>query len=175
MQAVLFLIDTLISLAVLAFLLRLLLQWVRADFRNPAARALLQLTNPVLVPLRRVLPAVGRMDTASVVVLILLVMLRTAAPTLLLTGSVPPLLPWLQLSAVQLATTVLWTYFLAIFLYALLSMISPDSYSPLHGPLAALCEPVLRRFRRLIPPLGGIDLSPLWAGIIIQALLILLH
>lgn len=175
MQAVLFLIDTLISLAILAFLLRLLLQWARADFRNPAARGLLRLTNPVLVPLRRLLPAVGPVDTASVLIVLLLVMLRTAVPTLLLTGQVPPLLPWLQFSAVQLASTVLWTYFLAIFLYALLSLVSPDSYSPLHAPLAALCEPILRRFRRLIPPLAGMDFSPMWAGIIIQALLILLR
>ena len=77
--------------------------------------------------------------------------------------------------AVELARTVLWTYFYAIFLYALLSLIAPGGYSPLQSVLATICEPVLRPFRRLIPAVAGIDLSPLWAGIAIQAILILLH
>ena len=60
-------------------------------------------------------------------------------------------------------------------LYALLGLIAPGGYSPLQSLLASVCEPVLRPFRRLIPAFSGIDLSPLWAGIAIQALLILLR
>jgi YggT family protein len=70
--------------------------------------------------------------------------------------------------------TTLRIYFYAIFLYALLSIVTPGSYSPIQALLATLCEPVLRPFRRYIPAVGGIDLSPLWAGIAIQAILILL-
>ena len=75
----------------------------------------------------------------------------------------------------QLARLVLWTYFFAIFLYAILGLIAPGTYSPAQALLSSLCEPVLRPFRRLIPPLANLDLSPLWAGILIQALLILLR
>jgi len=175
MAALLYLVDTLLSLAQLAFLLRLLLQWARADFRNPLVRAIVQLTNPVLVPARRVLPAIGRLDTASVVIVVALALLRVSMGTLLVGLGLPPTLLWLELAALQILRTTLWIYFFAIFLYATLSMIAPGTYSPAQGLLTALCEPVLQPFRRLIPPLANLDLSPLWAGILIQALLILVR
>ena len=148
-------------------LLRLLLQWSRADFRNPLCQAIVHLTNPLIVPLRRVLPPIGKIDTASV---------RRGAPGRASsrcgasgcsrTAGLPPLTRCgCARRCIEIARTLLWTYFYAILLYALLSLIAPGSYSPLQSVLASLCEPVLRPFRRLIPPLGGIDLSPLWAGI----------
>ena len=102
-----YLIDTLLSLAQLAFLLRLLLQWARADFRNPLARALVQLTNPVLVPLRRVLPAVGRVDTASVVVVLALALLRVNLGALLGGFGLLALLPNIEFVGLQLLRTLL--------------------------------------------------------------------
>jgi YggT family protein len=175
MAALLYLIDTLLSLAQLAFLLRLLLQWARADFRNPLVQALVQLTSPVLVPLRRVLPAIGRLDTASALIVVALALLRVSMGTLLSGLGLPPVLLWLELAGLQLLRLVLWIYFFAIFLYATLSLIAPGTYSPAQAVLTAICEPVLRPLRRLIPPLANLDLSPLWAGILIQALLILLR
>ena len=175
MAALLYLIDTLLSLAQLCFLLRLLLQWARADFRNPLLRAIVQLTSPVLVPLRRLLPAIGRLDTASVLVVIVLGLLRVSMGSLLSGLGLPPLLLWVEVATLQLLRLVLWTYFFAIFLYATLSFIAPGTYSPAQALLNSLCEPVLRPFRRLIPPLANLDLSPLWAGIVIQALLILVR
>jgi YggT family protein len=175
MAALLYLIDTLLNLAQLAFLLRLLLQWARADFRNPLVRALVQLTNPVLVPLRRVLPAVGKVDTASVLVVVTLALLRASMGTLLGGLGLPPTLLWIEQAGLQLLRDTLWVYFFAIFLYATLSLIAPGTYSPAQAVLTSLCEPVLRPIRRLIPPLASLDLSPLWAGILIQALLILVR
>jgi YggT family protein len=175
MAALLFLIDTLLSLAQFVVLLRLLLQWARADFRNPLAQAIVQISNPLLVPLRRVLPAIGRLDTASVVIVLALSLLRACVPELLQGQAPPPLLALALLAALQLLRTVLWIYFFSIFLYAMLSLIAPGTYSPAQALLTALCEPVLRPLRRLIPPLANLDLSPLWAGILIQALLILLR
>lgn len=174
MAALIFLVNTLISLFLLAVLLRLILQWVRADFRNPLARALLQITNPVVVPLRRLLPAVGRLDTASVLLVVVLVLLRVAVPWLLSGLGLPDWPVWLRLGTLELLQTLLWTWFLAILFYSLLSMLAPDTYSPAQALLAAMCEPLLRPIRRLIPPLGGIDFSPLWVCIAIQALLILI-
>lgn len=174
MAALLFILETLVSLAMLAVLLRLILQWARADFRNPLVRSLVQITNPLLVPLRRILPALGRIDSASVLVVIVVTLLRVSAVSLLAHLGLPPLLLWLKLAAIQIAHTVLWIYFIAILAYALLGMIAPGTYSPAQGVLTSLCEPVLRQFRRQIPPLANIDFSPLWACILIQALLLLL-
>lgn len=176
MAALSYLIEQLLSLVLLVFLLRLLLQWARADFRNPIARGLINLSNPVVVPLRRLLPAIGRIDTALVLLVITIVVIKVAVAWLLGGASLDqPLWQWLWQSVRELAHMVLWVYFFAIFLYALLSLIAPGTYSPAQTLLVALCEPVLRPLRRIIPPLGGLDLSPLWAGLIIQALLIALR
>jgi len=174
MSALIFIVDTLMSLAFIVVLVRLLLQWVRADFRNPVAQGIVRLTNPLILPLRRILPPIGKVDTASVVAVLLIVILKVTILFGLRGLGLPQADLWLRAVALEIARTTLWTYFYAIFLYALLSLIAPGGYSPLQSLLTALCEPVLRPFRRLIPAISGIDLSPLWAGIAIQALLILL-
>ena len=174
MSALIYIIQTLLRLALYVVLLRLFLQWSRADFRNPICQAIVRLTNPLIVPLRRILPPVGKVDTASVVAVILVAIVEMVIVTSLAGISLDPLLV-LRAAALEILSTTLWLYFYAIFLYALLSMVAPGGYTPLHSLLTALCEPVLAPFRRFIPPLGGIDLSPLWAGILIQAVLILLR
>ena len=175
MAALIFLAQTLLSLCMIAVLLRLLLQWSRADFRNPLARSIVHITNPIIVPLRRLLPAIGRLDTASCLAVVVFAVLEVAVPWLLSGLGPPPALIWLRLAGIEIVRTTLWTYFLAILLYALLSFVAPGTYSPAQGLLVALCEPILRPFRRLIPPLGGIDFSPMWACILIQMLLIVVH
>jgi YggT family protein len=174
MNALIFIVDTLFSLALFIVMARLLLQWARADFRNPIAQAVVRLTNPLILPMRRVLPPVGKVDTASVIAVVLVAIIKVgvlfALPGLGLPG--PEL--WVRAVAVEIVQALLRTYFYAILLYALLSLIAPGGYSPLQSLLATLCEPVLRPFRRLIPPIAGIDLSPLWAVIAIQAILLLL-
>ncbi len=175
MSAIYFIIDTLLSLALYVALLRPLMQWSRADFRNPLAQAVVRLTNPLIMPLRRVLPPVGRIDTASVVVVVLVALVKVGAVYLLQDFVPPSAVPWLRDSVLAIIRATLWLYFYAIFLYALLSMIAPGGYSPMQSLLTSLCEPVLRPVRRFIPPIGGLDLSPLWVGIAIQAALILLH
>ena len=175
MDALIYLIDTLLNLCLLAVLLRLLMQWSRADFRNPLARSIIHLTNPIIVPLRRLLPSIGRLDTASCVAVAVFALLQVSVSWLLSGLGPPPALVWLQLAAFEILRTTLWTYFIAILTYTLLSLIAPGTYSPAQGLLVALCEPVLRPIRRIIPPLGGLDWSPLWACIVIQMLLILLR
>jgi YggT family protein len=175
MSALIFIVETLLSLALFVVLARLLLQWARADFRNPICQAVVKLTNPLILPLRRVLPPIGKVDTASVVAVIFVAFIEVAIIFALSGMTFPGPLIWVRMVALEIARTLLWTYFYAIFLYALLSLVSPGGYSPLQSVLATLCEPVLRPFRRLIPAVAGIDLSPLWAGIAIQAILILLR
>jgi YggT family protein len=175
MNALIFIVKTLLSLVLFVMLLRLLLQWVRADFRNPVCQAVVRLTNWLVLPLRRILPPLGRMDTASVVAVVIMAFVEVAVVHALVTGGVPSTVPWVREAALEIIRTALWTYFYAILLYALLVFLGAGGYSPFQPVLAALCEPVLRPFRRVIPAVAGIDLSPLWALIAIQALLILLH
>jgi YggT family protein len=174
MNALIFIIDTLLSLALFVVLARLLLQWARADFRNPIAQSIVRITNPLILPLRRLLPPVGKVDTASVVAVVLVAIIKVGIIFALTGYGTPGAELWVRSVAVELVQVLLRTYFYAILLYALLSLIAPGGYSPLQSVLASVCEPVLRPFRRLIPPIAGIDLSPLWAVIAIQAILLLL-
>ncbi len=174
MSALIFIIQTLLSLALFVVLARLLLQLTRADFRNPVCQAVVRITNPLILPLRRVLPPIGKVDTASVVAVVLIAVVEVAIVFAIRGITFVSPIYWLQAAALEIAHTLLWTYFYAIILYALLSMVAPGGYSPLQSVLATVCEPVLRPFRRVIPPIAGIDLSPLWACILIQAILILI-
>ena len=175
MNAIIYIVETLLSLALFVVLARLLLQLTRADFRNPLCQAVVQLTNPLIVPLRRVLPPIGKVDTASVVAVVLVAGIEVAIVAALHGGGWPDPLSWLYATALEIVHTLLWTYCYAILVYWLLSFIAPGGYSPMQSVLTSLCEPVLKPFRRVIPPVGGLDLSPLWATIAIQALLILLR
>ena len=175
MSAILYILDSLLTLALCVVLARLLLQWARADFRNPLCQAVVRITNPLILPLRRILPPIGKVDTASVIAVIIVATIKLG----ILSWVAGPLfgdpLWWIRYVAVDIVSTALWIYFWAIFLYALLSMIAPGGYSPMQSVLASVCEPILRPFRRIIPAVAGLDLSPLWAGILIQALLRLLR
>ncbi len=170
MNAIYFLVDSLLSLALFVALLRLLMQWSRADFRNPIAQAVVKVTNPLIMPLRRVLPPINKIDTASVVTVIIVALADVMLVSMVRGFGIPPPLLLLRGVVLEIATSVLWLYFYAIFLYALMSLIAQGSYSPIQPLLASLCEPVLTPIRRIIPPIAGLDLSPLWAGLLIQAL-----
>lgn len=174
-QVVLFLAETFFSLLLYVFLLRLMMQWTRANFRNPIAESIVRLSNWLVMPLRRVLPPLGRIDTASLVAVYAVALVQTAALSVILAGTIPEALPWLLAAAIELLRSALWLYFWAIFIYALSSMIAPGVRSPLQDLLESLCEPVLERIRSAVPAVGGLDLSPMWAGIIIQVMLILIR
>jgi YggT family protein len=176
MGAIIYIVDTLLWLALFVVMVRLLLQLTRADFRNPLCQAVVRLTNPLIMPLRRILPPVGKVDTASVVAVLAVATVKVASLFALMDlGIVPTPLLWVRAVLTEIARTLLWTYFYAIVLYALLGLIAPGGYSPLQSVLTTLCEPVLRPIRRILPAVAGLDLSPLWACILIQALLILLR
>ena len=175
MSAIHFVVVSLFGLYQIVLLLRLLMQVVRADFRNPLARAVVQLTDPVIRPLRRALPPVKRIDTASVVAVLAVTVLKIIVGQWLLGFGLPT--PELLLRALLLESLrlVLTTYLFAIILNAILSFVAPENYSPAQSLLNAICAPVLRPIRRWIPSVAGLDLSPLWACIAIQALLILIR
>jgi YggT family protein len=175
MNALIYIVQTLLSLVLFAFMARVLLQIARADFRNPLAQAVVKITNPLVMPLRRVLPPIGKVDTASIVAVIIVATLEVVIVNTLAAVFVPDLFTWVRLIVMEIITTALEAYFWSIFIYALLSMVAPGGYSPVQALLGALCEPILRPFRKIIPPIAGIDFSPMWALIAIRALIILLH
>jgi YggT family protein len=155
-----FLIDTLVSLYIFALLLRFLFQWVDADYYNPISQFLIKITHPPLRMLRRFIPSIGRIDTASLVLMLGLQMLGGYLIFLLQDTSLtfPALTVW---SFVQLLDLLFNVYFFAIIIRAVLSWVNPGSYNPAVSLLYSLTEPLLRSSRRLLPPIGGIDLSPL--------------
>jgi YggT family protein len=168
-----YLVGTLIDLYIAAVLLRLLLQWVRADFYNPLSQFLVKLTNPAIVPLRRVIPSIGRLDTASV---LLMVVLEIIGIWLVSKLSSQPV-GWGQIvpfAFIKLCMTLLMTYFFLIIASVILSWIGQNLRHPFVPLLYQLTEPVLRPIRRVIPPIAGIDLSPLFALIGIRFLILLL-
>jgi YggT family protein len=173
-DALVFLVDSLLTFLVYAFLMRVLLQLLRADFRNPLAQAVLALTNWLVMPLRRLLPPVGRLDTASFVALLVVQFVATLILFRLRTGALYPFVPLAAEALRALALSILLLYTVLIFVYALLSFIAQGVRSPATALLAALCEPVLGPLRRVLPALGGIDFSPFVAIVGLQALRILI-
>ena len=174
MDALYFLVDSLLTIAVYAFLLRVLLQLSRADFRNPLAQAVLSLTNWLVMPLRRILPPAGRFDTASFAALIAVQLAASLILFRFRTGALFPLVPLLVSALRSLALSTLLLYTILIFIYAALSFIAPGARSPATALLASLCEPLLRPLRRVLPDIGGIDFSPLVAILGLTALRILI-
>jgi YggT family protein len=133
------------------------------------------MTNPLVLPLRRILPPIGKVDTASIVALLIVQLAATA--TLWLLGAFPGVftpLQFLQVAALDLVLFVLRFYFFVLLLYVVLTWVAPGAYSPGAALISSLCEPLLRPVRRVIPPLGGMDLSALFVMIALQALVILI-
>lgn len=177
MDPIRFIVSTLLQiLLVTVFLLRVLLPLVRADSRNQLSQAVIRITNPLVMPLRRMLPPIGQFDTASLVALLIVQFAATALLWLLGT------FPWMstpgqfiELSLLTLLNSVVRFYLFALLLYVILSWVAPGTYSPAATLLQSLCEPLLRPVRRVIPTLGGLDLSALFVMIGLQALLIAIN
>ncbi len=162
-----FLIDTLFSLYVLAVMLRFLLQWTQADFYNPISQFLVKITHPPLRLMRRFVPAVGRIDSSSLVLALLLQIVANFA-ILAIKGITIGIAAVVVLSFTDLLKMVLDIFVYAIFAGAILSWFAPGGYSGASSLLYSLTDPILNVCRRLLPDFGGIDLSPLVALVLLQ-------
>ncbi len=158
-----FLISTLFGLYILAFMLRLILQMVRADFYNPVSRFIVKITNPPLKPLRRFIPGFAGIDMASVIIMLALQMLEFFIITLLRNFPAPDILGLTLYAFIQLVTLGFYVFLFSIFILAILSWINPGQYNPINNLLSQITAPVLRPVRRLLPPMSGMDLSPMLA------------
>ena len=168
-----FLIQTLFSLYILALMLRFLLQWVRADFYNPLVQFLVTITNPPLLPLRRYVPGFMGLDMATVLLMVVLSMLQWLL-ILSIGGRDSSLIGLLIFSVAELLRLLFNVFFWAVIIRAVLSWIAPDPRQPAIAVVGQLTEPVMRPARGLIPPISGLDLSPIVVLLALQLLQMLL-
>lgn len=155
-----FLIQTLFGLYILLVMLRFILQLVRADFYNPISQFLVKATTPLLRPLRRLIPGMGGIDLASV---LLMWGLKTLELVLLLlvAGAGAAFFGPLLWAIPELINLLINVFLFAILIQVILSWINPGTYHPAANLLYSLTNPVLAPARRLIPPISGLDLSPM--------------
>ena len=174
-QALVFLIDMLLGLYILAVLLRFLFQVVRADFYNSFSQALVIITNPTLTPLRRMIPTLYGIDLAAIVLLLILQCLKNFI-IWLIQGVQPKVVGLVVVSAADLLQLTLWVFIIAIFIRVILSWVSPYAarQHPAVGLLNNLTDPLMRPARQMIPPMGGLDLSPIVVFILLYLTIILL-
>ena len=170
-----FLIRSIGGIYLWAVLLRFLLQVARADFYNPISQALVRVTNPLVKPLRRFIPGFFGIDIASLL-LAILVKLATVIPVFVIqTGSLNfNLVMVLLVSILSVLVAMLKIYFLAMIAMIILSWVAGGSYHPAVLLIQQISEPVMAPFRRLLPPMGGIDFSPILAFLAINVVKILL-
>lgn len=157
---VVFLIRTLFGLYIAVVLIRFLLQWARADFYNPISQFIVRVTSPVLRPLRQVIPGYRGLDLASLVLawVLMAVELGLIAGLLGYGGSLLGAPVWAIPALLELVIDIL---LFAVLARVILSWLSPDPYNPAVALLGRLTDPILQPAQRLIPPIGGIDLSPM--------------
>ena len=168
-----FLVKTLFGLYIAVVVIRFLLQWARADFYNPISQFVVRLTSPVLKPMRRVIPGYAGYDLASVVLAWLLKAAELALLSLILGLGRNPLaaLGW---AVPALVSVVISIFLFAILVRVILSWVNPDPYNPAVMLLSDVTDPILRPAQRLMPNLGGIDLSPMLVMIALVLLEMLL-
>jgi YggT family protein len=168
-EALVYIIQTLGSLYLLIVLLRFILQLVRADFYNPLSQFIVRATQPLLRPMRRVIPSLAGLDMSSLLLAILIQLLLMIVTLTLMGygvgGFLVQLLIWSILSITSLFLKV---FFFALIVSVILSWVAPHSYNPAAQLVHQLCEPLLAPFRRLLPNLGGLDISPIFAFITIN-------
>ncbi|RFF29907.1 YggT family protein [Wenzhouxiangella sediminis] len=172
-QAFSFLIETLFQLYLAALMLRVLLEAFGADYYNPICQALIRITDPLVKPLSKLIPRVGSVSLAGIawlyiLELVLLVVLMT------LNGWAMDWSVLFLLAALRLMRMLLVLYLVLIIVNVILSWVGQGFRHPIVPLIYQLTEPVLAPIRRILPPLGGFDLSPLLAIIVIQFLIILL-
>ena len=158
-EAFYFLIDTIFNIALMIVMLRLWLQMVRADFYNPLSQFVVKATNPLIIPLRRLIPSIGPLDTASLVLALVVAAGKVIIVQLLLAGQI-------NLTATLVGAVVVFIkeafslLFWVILIRAIMSWFSQGN-NPIEYLMHQLTEPVLRPVRRIIPPIAGLDLSVL--------------
>jgi YggT family protein len=173
-SAIVFIVNALTSLYLLVLLLRFWMPWLRADFRNPLAQGILRFTSPLVIPVRRIVPSFGRLDTATVLVAFVIQYL-TILLLLLILGQTAEIAAVALTTFIKLVVLSVNLFVYAIFIRIILSWVSQGGYNPATAIITTLTEPVLRPFRRIIPAMGGFDISPIFAIVLLLAVNIVIN
>ena len=178
-------INTLLDLYIFLVLLRFMLQWLRADFYNPVSQFIVRATTPPLKPLRRIIPGFGGQDIAALTLALIIIMLKyfilkaLGAGVVELANVLAPIGSVSIFGMLIIALAEILSMFINIFLFAIivsviLSWVNSGGYNPVIGLINTLSQPVMRPIQKFIPPLGGLDLSPLFASLGLMVLKMLL-
>ncbi|TJY59373.1 YggT family protein [Sinimarinibacterium sp. CAU 1509] len=168
-NAALFLLTTLFDLVLWLFMLRIILQWVRADFYNPISQGIWRATRYPTDWLRGVIPAVGKLNTGAALVVLAIALIYVYSVTGLLGFGVSVLSAvWFAILKTGVLAVNLYTF--TLFVQAIMSWLGPGVNNPASNILWSINEPLLRPVRRIIPPLSGLDLSPLAVILLLQVL-----
>ena len=168
--AAIYVLQTLGSLYLLIVLLRFVLQLVRANFYNPLCQFAVKATQPLLKPLRRVIPSVFGLDMSSLVLALILQVLLMAVTMLLAYGTTGAPLQLLIWAIIGVTALFLKIFFFALIISVILSWVAPGSHNPGAELVNQICEPVLAPFRKILPSLGGLDISPILAFMVLKLL-----
>ncbi|MES9992301.1 MAG: YggT family protein [Candidatus Thiodiazotropha sp.] len=171
---VIFLVQTLFGLYILAVLLRFLLQLVKADFYNPISQFLVKVTNPPLKPLRRIIPGFGGLDLSSLLLAWLLKAIELFLIATISGSSIGLIAPFIW-AIPELVELFINIYLFGILIQVILSWVNPGSYNPAVALLYSLTSPLLTPAQKILPPTGGIDLSPMLViiGLILLKMLLM--
>ena len=166
-NAATFLIETLFGLYILIVMLRFLLQWARADFYNPISQFIVKATQAPLAPLRRVVPTVANLDLAAALFMFALKFVELWLITGLL-GMSPQIGGVAMMSIAELFGLLVNVFIFSILIQVIISWVNPGMHNPVMALLHTLNEPLLAPARRIIPPISGLDLSPIVVIIFLQ-------
>lgn len=167
-SAAVYILQTIGSLYLLIVLLRFILQLVRADFYNPLSQFIVRATHPLLKPLRKVIPSVAGLDLASLVLAIVVQLVLMALTLMLLGYGVDNPLQLLVWSIIGVTALFLKVFFFALIISVILSWVAQGSHNPTAMLINQICEPLLAPIRRILPSMGGLDLSPIVAFLILN-------
>ena len=168
--AAIYVVQTLGSLYLLIMLLRFALQLVRADFYNPLSQFIVRATQPLLKPVRRIIPSLFGLDMSSLLLAIVIQMIIMALTLLLAYGTTGNPLQLLVWSIIGVTALFLKIFFFAMIISVILSWVAPQSHNPGAELVNQICEPALAPFRRIVPNLGGLDISPILAFMVLKLL-----
>ena len=168
--AAIYVLQTLGSLYLLIVLLRFVLQLVRANFYNPLCQFIVRATQPLLKPLRRIIPSLFGLDMSSLVLAIIVQMILMALTLLLMFGTTGDPLHLLLWSIISVTALFLKIFFFALIISVILSWVAPGSHNPGAELVNQICEPALAPFRKIVPNLGGLDISPIIAFLVLKLL-----
>jgi len=170
-----YLIQTFLGLYLIAMVLRFLLQVVRADFYNPICQFLVKITNPLVIPMRRLVPSFAGLDLASLLLAFVLQMASIAALVFINFQVLPGLGLLLVGGVLGVVSLVVNIYFFALLAMIILSWVAPGSRHPAIHLLYQITEPVMAPFRKMLPAMGGMDFSPILVFILINVIQIALR